>query len=305
MSLTATAGGLAILVGALGLAQWVQATLERREAVDFLDRACPRAERAPAAQTRWQKSFVAQGLLHGLERANLPWRPEHALLVLAGATIIVTWFLHAFFRFFVPAAFWWATLVVQIGWRLFLHLRRASSDAAFRAALPGNLRLIANVLRVGRSLPRAIEQAGLEGQAPCAVLWRRIAQEMALGEPLDGSLSRAISRLPLPQLQWIAALMTVLYESGGDLPGALDEAATTIETDEQTRKELWNLTADARAIAFILPGMGVVLLFVMGTVIPNLFVVLLRPIGLLILGLFALVQTAILVLVRYVAQVRL
>jgi len=301
-------GGLGIVLGALGLALWAQAAMERRLATAFLERACPKVTEPagpPGILRWWRETAIAGRIQDGLDRAGMPWRSEHAVLIWVGVTLLVAWFLHAFFPFTLLAAFMWATLVVQIGWHFFLRMRRASWDAAFRAALPANVRLMANILRAGRSLPRAIEQAGRDGPAPCAQVWRRVAQEMALGEPLDQCLTRTVTRLPLPALQWIAALMTVLYESGGDLPGALDEVASTIESDEQARREMWNLTADARSIAFILPGMGLALLMVMGLVIPNFFAVLFQPLGLIILAAFVLIQTGILFLVRYVAQVRL
>lgn len=308
MLLIGLVGGTGILLGALGLAQWVQAMTERQAAIAFLARACPReaAPDGPPAILRWWRETPLAGRIQaGLDRAGLPWRSEHAVLVWTGGTLLSTWLLYTFFPFTLLAAFIWSTLVVQLGWLLFLRMRRASWDASFRAALPGNVRLMANILRAGRSLPRALEQAGQEGVPPCAGVWRRMAQEMALGESLHACLARTVKRLPLSELQWIAALMAVLYESGGDLPAALDEVASAIEAEEQARQEMWNLTADARSVAFILPGMGVALLFVMGTVIPNFFAVLFQPIGLIVLALFALVQTGILFLVRYVAQVRL
>lgn len=308
MLLTAICGSAGLFLGTLGLVQAIQAAIERKEATAFLDRTCPRqAEpKGPSAILQWwRETPIAGRIQRGLDRAGLSWSSEHALLVWTGATLVVTWFLHNFFPFTWLAAFVWSTVVVQIGWALFLRARRNSWDAAFRDALPGSTRLIANSLRAGRSLPRALEQAGQEGQPPCAGVWRRLGQEMALGEPLEACFARLTARLPLPSLQWIAALMIVLYESGGDLPGALDEVASTIEAEEQTRREMWSMTSDARAVAFILPGMGAALLMVMGIVIPNFFAVLLQPIGLLIVGLFALVQIGIIFLVRFVAQVRL
>jgi tight adherence protein B len=130
--------------------------------------------------------------------------------------------------------------------------REARRRAALAEGLADGVGVIAAGLRAGRSLPGAIELAANEVPAPLGPSFRRVADRIALGEPLEDALAAWASEVGGPDARVAAGVLGLHRRTGGALAAALDGLAATLRARRTAARELRSLTAQARLSAAIL-----------------------------------------------------
>lgn len=136
---------------------------------------------------------------------------------------------------------------------VFVRRRRASRRAtAVQEQLAEGVGVIASGLRSGRSLARSIELAAGEIPAPLGPAFGRVADRVALGDPLEDALQAWALEVQGPDARVAAGVFALHRRTGGALSGALDGLAVTLRARRSAARELRSLTAQARLSAAIL-----------------------------------------------------
>jgi len=121
------------------------------------------------------------------------------------------------------------------------------------AQLPHALELMLLGLRAGHALPRAVELAAEEVAAPAGTELRRVADEHALGRPLEQAFSALARRLEgSDAVRTLVTGVLVLRQTGGNLIEVIERILDTLQSQEQYRIKLRSLTAESRSSGFIL-----------------------------------------------------
>lgn len=102
-------------------------------------------------------------------------------------------------------------------------LRRRAGERASRARreLPALLDLLGITLDAGLPLSRALASAGERSSGPVGAEWRAVGREVALGVPLAVAVERMTERLPLPEVETLAAALVRSARHGAPLADAL------------------------------------------------------------------------------------
>jgi tight adherence protein B len=130
------------------------------------------------------------------------------------------------------------------------------------AQMPRALELMTLTLRAGHSLQRSVEVVADEMPAPTGGELRRVAEETALGRPIEEAFAAMSRRLPgVPPLRALVTGIAVLGQTGGNLIEVLERVVDFSSQQAQFQQRVRALTAENRASGLILallpPGFAV------------------------------------------------
>jgi len=119
--------------------------------------------------------------------------------------------------------------------------------------LPEALEVMAISLRAGQSLAQTIRVTSSEIQAPLGEEFRRVAEEVELGRPIDESLLAMTQRVEGARSvrQFVVAVL-VLRQTGGNLIEVLETIIDTMRQQSAYERKLLAMTAEGRSSATIL-----------------------------------------------------
>lgn len=162
-------------------------------------------------------------------------------------------------------------------WRPFAEARRLT---AAEEELPGFLALVISGLKASLSVRLALKEAAELVRGPLADELARTMAEVEAGVPMDLALSDLAGRLPLPELGFLAALLTAHVRTGGDLTAALASLAEVTRERVALRREVRTMTAQSRSSALVMSLMPpIFLIFAPVLTGYSLFDMLTRPAG--------------------------
>jgi tight adherence protein B len=120
-------------------------------------------------------------------------------------------------------------------------------------------------VRSGLSIAQALEFASEEIGSPMRGFVRRLMAERAVGAPLDAALGRFSEALDSDDARLFVLILSIHLKTGGNVAGALEEVAATIEHRVLVRRELRALTAQGRISGAILGALPIGFFLVLST----------------------------------------
>lgn len=155
-----------------------------------------------------------------------------------------------------------AGLAIPVG--ILLEARRRRSRK-LSEQLPEALDMMARSLRAGHALTSAFQLVATEMPEPINVEFTRAFEEQRLGMPLERALREMAARAPSNgDLKIFAVSAVIQKETGGNLAEILDGIATTVRDRYRFFGKLRSLTAEARASAWFVSVMPLLLAAVIG-----------------------------------------
>jgi tight adherence protein B len=184
-----------------------------------------------------------------------------------------------------------------------LRLRRQRRGERMDAALPDALESVAAAMRAGLGLARAFRAADVTPPADAAV--RALVARLDVGAPVEEALEAFAEATGVPAGALVATALRIGYRAGGDLPRVLEALAASLRERDEVAREMRAATAQARLSAWVVAGMPVAFLFLMGATSREQTRLLLRtPIGWGLLGVGLSLEAAGLLWMRRVVSPR-
>jgi tight adherence protein B len=140
----------------------------------------------------------------------------------------------------VAAPCWWARARHRRGMR------------SYELALPEWLAALARALRSGATVRVALGEAGDACGPPLRDDVRRLHAEALAGHGLGGGLEAWAAARPLPAVRLAAAALAIGERTGGLSARAVDDLALVVRARLDGRAEVWALTAQVRASAWVM-----------------------------------------------------
>jgi tight adherence protein B len=230
-------------------------------------------------------SLVAQGhprakaMIVALEVAGFKARPE-AIVTLVFGIAAAAWFI-------CSVAFGMSLLIEIVlfpiftgtalfGLRFFLQFKAGQRRAKFLDQLEMALRLMSSGIRVGLSLPQAMNNITEEMEDPARTEFQRVVSQTRIGTTTADALGDLAERMPGGETVMLARVIRVQTQTGGSLSTILDHLAETIKERRRIARKISALTAEGRMGALVLEGLPIGVGF--------FIVVLERPMGEALLG---------------------
>jgi tight adherence protein B len=146
-----------------------------------------------------------------------------------------------------------------------IFYRRGARMRAFEKNFPEAIDLLGRAVRAGHALYNGIEIVGQEMSEPLAGEFRKTFEEQRLGLEFREALVNLTKRVPLQDVKFFAAALTIQDETGGNLAEILVNLAGTVRERFKIRGDVRVKTAQGRLTAVILtslpPSMLIVLNF--------------------------------------------
>jgi tight adherence protein B len=143
-----------------------------------------------------------------------------------------------------------------------LHARRLAYRRAVERGAPAMALAIADALAGGRSLRGALLEAPATVGGAVGAELRRVAAELATGQPTEAALEALRARCSAPAVEAIVAASLVQRRSGGNLGALLRRLARSFEDHQRLVDEMRVATAQARftgVLVVLLPLGGALL----------------------------------------------
>ena len=234
-----------------------------------------------------------------LERSGTGWslgKFGTVAAIVGIVTVIVAMLLR------VPTVFAWGVGGLA-GWylpRLYIYWMIKRRSKKFLALFPDAIGLMVRGVRSGLPVTETIINVGREMKGVVGYEFRKVSEQIQLGQSLDEVLWQAAGRIDLAEFTFMCISFSIQRETGGNLAETLDNLEQLLRNRKQMALKIRAYSSEARASSGIigsLPFIMIALLSVVNwTYISVLFythgghLLLMAAAGCLILGIAALVK---------------
>ncbi len=167
------------------------------------------------------------------------------ILLLRGLSSITALLLGVFAGLWLPHAY--------IG---FLINRRKKR---FTRLFPEAIGLIVRGLRAGLPVSETIVVVGAEVADPLGEEFRRVADQVKLGQPLEEAMWAVGRRLDMAEFNFLIITLSVQRETGGNLAETLENLEEILRKREQMRLKVKAMSSEAKASAGIIGSLPFVM----------------------------------------------
>ena len=156
---------------------------------------------------------------------------------------------------------------------LYMWLRNKAKKRIylFEEQLPDSLDLMVRSLRVGHPINAAISIVAREMPDPIGTEFGLIADEATYGMAVTDAMDRMASRVPVPDLRFLAVALNIQSQTGGNLAEILDGLSKVIRARFKLFRKVKAITAEARWSGWFLSVFPVIALLGVQVVDPEYY----------------------------------
>lgn len=143
-------------------------------------------------------------------------------------------------------------VLVLAGASMYLNGRSKKVSERFAAELAGALPQVAENMRTGMTVERALSTVAAHTDEPLRSELTRACRELSLGGSLAESLDTMAARTESKDVKLVATAVALQRETGGNLAEVLDMVADKIQARLRLRRHVKSITSSARAQRYIL-----------------------------------------------------
>jgi tight adherence protein B len=144
-----------------------------------------------------------------------------------------------------------------------LSLLIARRRGAFLKQFPEAIGLIVRGLRAGLPVGETVSVVGRELTGPVSEEFRRVAEQVRLGEAMEAAMWRGARRIGLPEFNFLVIALSVQRETGGNLAETLENLEHILRRRQQMRLKIRAMASEATASGLILGSLPVIMLGLM------------------------------------------
>jgi tight adherence protein B len=150
--------------------------------------------------------------------------------------------------------------------RWFINKLTARRQARFIRELPNAIDIVVRGMKSGLPLNECVAIVSRESEEPLAGEFREVIEQQRVGVSLGEALHRLVMRMPLPEVKFLAIVVAIQQQAGGNLSEALGNLSTVLRDRFQLKMKVKALSAEAKASAWVLASLPpIVTLLVYGT----------------------------------------
>ena len=136
--------------------------------------------------------------------------------------------------------------------RFVLSKITARRQKAFLSELPNAIDVIVRGIKSGLPLNECLGVIARESAEPVAGEFREVIEQQRVGLSLPEALQRMTDRVPLPEVNFLAIVVAIQQQSGGNLAEALSNLSSVLRERFKMAMKVKALAAEAKASAMIL-----------------------------------------------------
>jgi tight adherence protein B len=139
------------------------------------------------------------------------------------------------------------------GWILNFLIKRRQTK--FLANLANAIEVVVRGVKTGLPLNECLGIIARETPEPICTEFKEVVDQQRLGVPLPEAMERLVSRMPLPEVKFLAIVIAIQQSSGGNLSEALGNLAQVLRDRYGLKLKVKAMSAEALASAMVLGSM--------------------------------------------------
>jgi tight adherence protein B len=152
---------------------------------------------------------------------------------------------------------------------LYVDVRRKRRFMSFTAEFPNAVDIIVRGVRSGLPLVDCLRIIATEAQEPVRGEFKAIVEDQTLGVPLEEAVQRLPDRLPLPEANFFAIVITIQSRTGGSLSEALGNLSKVLRERVKMRAKIKAMSSEAKASGGIIGALPIVVGFLVYLTSPD------------------------------------
>jgi tight adherence protein B len=143
---------------------------------------------------------------------------------------------------------------------LYLRVKRNRRLKTMGHQLPYVLDMLRSALQAGHNLLRGLQMASSNSPDPLATELRMIVDHVRVGMRLPIAFELMYRRVPVEELSFLAAAVSVQEETGSSLGEILERVSQSIRNRQRLRDQIQTVTAQSRLSSIIVAALPAVIL---------------------------------------------
>jgi tight adherence protein B len=139
----------------------------------------------------------------------------------------------------------------------------------FTAMFPEAIGLMVRGIKSGLPIAETFVVVGQEVPDPVGNEFRRVSDEVRLGQSMDQALWDAAKRVDTPEIKFLVVSLSVQRETGGNLAETLENLDVILRRRRQMRLKIKAMSSEARASAAIIGALPFIMLAILSGVNPD------------------------------------
>lgn len=197
-----------------------------------------------------------------IERAGLNWTPRTFWIVsLVFGTCVAIFTMSAGPPIYVVGAAW---IAASIGFpRWMLSLLRHRRQLKFLNEFANSLDVIVRGVKAGLPINDCLQMIAREAREPVAGEFRLLCEQQRLGVTIEEGMQRMLQRMPLPEVNFFAIVLTIQRQSGGNLAEVLGNLSKVLRDRKKMKGKIRALSQEAKSSAAIIGSLPLAIMFFM------------------------------------------
>ncbi|WP_100406433.1 type II secretion system F family protein [Bacillus solitudinis] len=253
---------------------------------------------------RFDQTPFAAKMESKLKKSNIGLTPSEFYGLLFVGAMALTLIISNVLNMGIMVSFSLSLLAVQ-GIQILLFIVRSNKyQEQLNRQLSEICRMLANATRSGMTIQQGIDLVAKEMAYPASEEFKRLSQEMRLGVSFERAMIQLQERVDSRDFKLFIATLQIQKRAGGNLSEVLEEMSITLEERKILQQTIQTMTAEQRYIAWILPLMPILLIFIMNSIMEGFIDPLFSLVGAFLLAIFATSTIITYFLIKKVTNIR-
>jgi tight adherence protein B len=190
-----------------------------------------------------------------LAQSGLPWTKRQFIIISASLGVVVFAGTYLFDVGSIPAVL----LGFAAGFglpRWILSYLKKRREAKFIDRFPDAIDVVRGI-KAGLPLGDSLRVIAAEALEPIRTEFRLILETQAVGVPLGEACAKLFERMPLPEANFFAIVISIQQKSGGNLSEALGNLSTVLRDRKKMKGKIKAMSTEARVSAAIIGALPV------------------------------------------------
>lgn len=153
--------------------------------------------------------------------------------------------------------------------RLLLLRQQKKTERQFSDLFPDAVDAIARMLRAGLPITSAVSAVGSEAPPPVNGVFAMVADEIALGAPIEDALDASSREIDLPDFRFFTMAVVMQHATGGNLAATLEILSDIVRRRRAVRLKAVATTAEIRVSAYVLGALPLLIVGVLMLIQPG------------------------------------
>jgi tight adherence protein B len=203
-----------------------------------------------------------------LTQSGLSWTKRQFIIISAALGVIVFAAVYVLDGGLIPAVL----LGFAAGFglpRWILSYLKKRREAKFLDRFPDAIDIIVRGIKSGLPLGDSLRVLAAEAPEPILTEFRLILETQAVGVPLGEACSKLFERMPLPESNFFAIVISIQQKSGGNLSEALGNLSKVLRDRKRMKGKIKAMSTEAKASAAIIGSLPVAVMSIVYVTSPD------------------------------------